>query len=501
MSESERYDVCVIGGGPGGSAAASFVAMRGHRVLLVEKEPFPVYKIGESLLPSTVHGICGMLGLSEELKSQNFMRKLGGTFRWGKNKEPWTFAFAESSRFPGPTSYAYQVERIKFDMLLLNNAKRKGVEVRERHAVQDLLFDDGRVSGVRLLDNNGKERLIRTKYVIDASGHASRIAHYAGERIYSKFFRNLSVFTYFDNGIRMPAPNTGNILCAAFDKGWFWYIPLTQTLTSVGAVVGEEHASIFHQGHEAALVQLIKECPPVQNLLRNATRSTHAPYDEIRIRKDYSYCHASFWRPGLAVIGDAACFVDPVFSSGVHLATYAGLLAARSINSRLANQLTDEIVFKEFEARYRREYKLFYDFLSAFYDLDQDLESYFWTARIMTRSQEQGSFAFVNLVGGDASGELMRRSVPETGTCPVNGNRLFPAAAGLASNMFVESGNQSTERKRFMTDLNSEGFQLQMRAMFKNSAPPEVPLFKNGLVSSADGLEWMQPAALAAARA
>jgi len=133
MTNDETYDVCVIGGGPAGSTAATFIAMCGHRVLLLEREALPVYKIGESLLPSTIHGICAMLGVTEELKAQNFIRKLGGTFRWGKSPEPWTFAFAESSRFPGPTSYAYQVERIKFDLVLLNNAKRKGVEVREEH--------------------------------------------------------------------------------------------------------------------------------------------------------------------------------------------------------------------------------------------------------------------------------------------------------------------------------------------------------------------------------
>src|ERR1700722_20744160 len=124
-ANAEEYDVVVVGGGPAGSTVATFIAMKGNSVLLLEKGILPQYKIGESLLPSTIHGICPMLGVSDEIQQANFIRKHGGTFRWGKNKEPWTFAFSQSSCFQGPTAYAYQVERMKFDSILLNNARRK----------------------------------------------------------------------------------------------------------------------------------------------------------------------------------------------------------------------------------------------------------------------------------------------------------------------------------------------------------------------------------------
>lgn len=491
--KNEQYDVCVVGSGPGGSTAATFIAMQGHRVLLVEKESLPVYKIGESLLPATIHGICGMLGVAEELKNHKFIRKLGGTFRWGKNKDPWTFAFAESSRFPGPTSYAYQVERIKFDAILLDNAKRKGVEVREQHRVQDVVLRDGRVAGVRLVDNAGIEKVIETKFVIDASGHASNIARHVGERVFSKFFRNIAVFGYFQNGGRLPSPNAGNIFCAAFDKGWFWYIPLSDTLTSVGAVIGEEYSSLLHVGHEAALRDLVASCSQIKHLLSTAKRCTDPPYDEIRVRKDYSYSHSAFWKPGLILVGDAACFIDPVFSSGVHLATYSALLAARSVNSCLANTLSEGLVFQEFEARYRREYRYFYEFLTSFYDLDQNLDSYYWNARVVLNSQESGNHAFLNLVGGDASGELMRISEAASGGRRVEGKQLFPAAAGSLEDMYYETNEPSTERGQFWTDLNAEGSQLQVRGALRKSLVFERPLFENGLISSRDGLHWIQP--------
>lgn len=488
----ERYDVCVIGGGPGGSTVASFVAMAGYRVLLLEKETVPIYKIGESLLPATIHGVCGMLGVSKQLESQNFVRKLGGTFRWGKNKAPWTFAFAESSRFQGPTSYAYQVERIKFDTILLDNAKRKGVEVRERHSVQDLVLEGGRVIGVKVKNQDGEARLMRSKYVVDASGHTSPVARYAGQRLFSRFFRNIAVFGYFNNGARLPPPNSGNIFCAAFDKGWCWYIPLSDDLTSVGAVIGQEYSDIFHKGNDHALNELIKGCEPISSLLCNAVRCKDGIYGEARVRKDYSYCHSKFWKPGLVLIGDAACFIDPIFSSGVHLATYSALLAARSINTCLSNGLSEKLAFEEFEARYRREYSCFYDFLTAFYDLEQDLQGYYWAARRLVNSEEAGNEAFLQLVGGDASDELLGGS-RSTSSCDggISGF-MFPAARGASRDMYVESGHQSAARKRFSSKLNSEGFKLQLRGTYK-SASREQPLFKNGLVPSLDGIHWIRP--------
>ena len=489
----EQYDVCVVGGGPAGSTAATFIAMRGHRVLLVEKETSPVYKIGESLLPATIHGICNMLGVGEELQKQNFVRKLGGTFRWGKNKDPWTFAFAGSSRFKGPTSYAYQVERIKFDAILLNNARRKGVEVLELHRVVDVMAENGRVLGLKLVDHGGRETSVKSKYVVDASGHTSTIARQCGQRIFSKFFRNIAIFGYFVNAGRLPAPNSGNILCAAFDKGWFWYIPLSETLTSVGAVIGQEYSSLLHQGHEQTLLELVGACGPIQKLLSGATRCTSAPYDEIRVRKDYSYCNTSFWKPGLVLVGDAACFVDPVFSSGVHLATYSALLAARSINTCLAHHLDENAAFAEFEARYRREYKYFYDFLTAFYELDQDLEGYYWNARRVMNTEEDGGLAFLNLVGGDASGELQHNIQRYPGKSAEIAKVLFPGATGESADMFAESGNHTGERAGFWGELIAEGAQLQVRGALKNSTPQEQPLFPNGLVPSQDGLHWMEP--------
>jgi halogenation protein CepH len=449
------YDVIVAGGGPGGSTAAAFTAMDGHRVLLLEKETFPRYQIGESLLPATIHGICAMLGLRQEIQRAGFVVKRGGTFRWGADPEPWTFAFAASPRMAGPTSFAYQVERSRFDTLLLDNARRLGVDVRHRHRATGAIRDGGRVVGVRYVDHAGREQVSTARFVVDASGHGSRL-HEAvgGRREYSPYFRNLALFGYFLDGGRMPDPNAGNILCAAFSDGWFWYIPLSAALTSVGAVVRQEAAAAVQGDPDTAYAALIDRCPLIKDLLRDARRAEEPPYDRLRVRKDYSYDRTVLWCPGMALVGDAACFIDPVFSSGVHLATYSGLLAARSINSALAGLVPEDRCFAEFEARYRREFGLFRDFLLAFYRLDTDELSYYGQAPQVSGHPGAGREAFLDLVGGVTATDFSRR---------------------------------------ILDDVLAEGAELQLRGVLGDAAGDEPPLFPGGLIPSPDGRRWVEP--------
>jgi halogenation protein CepH len=449
------YDVIVAGGGPGGSTAAALTAMDGHRVLLLEKETFPRYQIGESLLPATVHGICAMLGLREQIERAGFVRKRGGTFRWGANPDPWTFAFAASPRMAGPTSFAYQVERARFDALLLDNARRIGVDVRQRHRAVGTVRDGGRVAGVRYVDDAGHERVATARFVVDASGHGSRLHHdVGGRREYSPFFRNLALFGYFLDGRRMAAPDAGNILCAAFDDGWFWYIPLSPALTSVGAVVRREASAKVQGDPAAAYAALVDQCPLIKDLLRDARRADFPPYDRLRVRKDYSYDRTALRCPGMALVGDAACFIDPVFSSGVHLATYSALLAARSINSTLAELLPEDRCFAEFEARYRREFGLFHDFLVAFYELQVDEQSYFGQAHRLSGHRGSNHEAFLDLVGGVSANDFSRR---------------------------------------MLGDVLAEGAQLQLRGMLGEAAGEEPPMFPGGLIPSPDGRRWLAP--------
>ncbi len=491
----EPFDVVVVGGGPGGSTVAALVAKRGHRVLILESERFPRYQIGESLLPSTIHGICRLIGAADEVARAGFTRKRGGTFKWGTNPDPWTFSFSVSPKMAGPTSFAYQVERMKFDKILLDNARRAGAEVREQCTATSVLDEDGRAQGVWYSDAQGAEHLVRARYVVDASGHRSRIyKSVGGSREYSDFFRNLALFGYFENGKRLPEPNSGNILSVAFESGWFWYIPLSPTMTSVGAVVNRELASKVQGDPEKMLHGLIAECPLITEYLAGAKRITEGEYGKIRVRKDYSYRHTTFWRPGLVLIGDAACFVDPVFSSGVHLATYSALLAGRSINSVIAGIVDEESAFQEFEARYRREFGVFYEFLASFYEMHVNEDSYFWEARKVTNSSYSELQAFVNLVGGLSSDEFDL----EDGAAIAQRFSSESKEFGKAINQQLANGEASRVVPMFKSSIvrqaMQESAQVQARAQLGAKFENEVPLFANGLISSADGLLWVPSA-------
>ncbi|GAA1925497.1 tryptophan 7-halogenase [Streptantibioticus ferralitis] len=487
--DAEDFDVIVVGGGPAGATVAAAVALRGHRVLLLERQTFPRYQIGESLLPSTVHGVCRILGVADEVAAAGFQRKRGGTFRWGRSRDAWHFDFALSPRLADPTSFAFQVERSKFDAILLRNARRVGVDVREGCRVGGVVADDERVHGVRWTDPGGDSREARARYVVDASGNGSRIhTHVGGGRTYSDFFRNIAVFGYFAGGKRLPSPDDGNIFCAAFEEGWLWYIPLRDDLTSVGAVVSRSNATAIQRDPAATWRRLIDACPEVKGLLSGVPQATETPYDQVRVRRDWSYWKSTLWRPGMVLIGDAACFVDPVLSSGVHLATYGALLAARSINSSIAG-LDETRCFDEFEARYRHEYGLFYSFVISFYDTQQDERSYFWKARKVTDVGSTDLEAFVELVGGLASGDT---SITGPGWASEQ-LEAFSADIDAAVGRLADSDGlrnplfeSPTVRRVFQ-----EGTVLQERGIFGCPLEDEEPVRPGGLVASEDGLEWI----------
>lgn len=502
MSEvtTESVDVVVVGGGPGGSTTATLLAKSGRRVIQIEKETFPRYQIGESLLPSTIHGVCKLLGCYEKVRDAGFMHKRGGSFRWGTNPVPWNFLFAISPEFAGEGSYAYQVERMKFDHILLENSAENGVDVRQNCRVNGVDTDEtGRVTGVRYLDADRVEHHVRARFVVDASGNTTRLSSRAGgERVYSEFFQNVAVFGYFEGGKRFSAPDAGNILCAAFDEGWIWYIPLSDTLTSVGVVVAKDKAQHVLNAQEQTLQHYIDRCEIVRDMLADATRVTEGTYGEIRIRKDYSYANTRFWGNGMVLVGDAACFIDPVFSTGVHLATYSGVLAARSINSVFDGTMSEERAFGEFEGRYRREYAVFYEFLSAFYDMEQSEDSYFWKARKVTNFDRNDMTAFVSLVAGGYSGENALTDPSSIVSRFRRSSDALTEAARATGGMDTDSGQRMGHMfgapvvREVMEEMNA----LQARGAVGDRAT-EPPLLEGGLVPSADGLAWAEPVQIA----
>jgi halogenation protein CepH len=467
----EQFDLIVVGGGPGGSTIATLVAKRGHRVLLLEREELPRYQIGESTLPYTL-GICKILGVGDDLAQAGFTQKLGGVWRWGSRGNLVHVDFREV--VPEPLiagAYAYQVERMKFDKLLLDNARRMGVDVRERHSVLELIVEDGRVMGAKYADCEGREGAARARYVADAGGNTSTFHRMCGQRIWSDKFRNFALFGYYEGGKRLPPPMSGSILNVTFEFGWFWYIPLAPALTSVGAVVPVGFHHMLDDGRENAMERFIEACPKIKQFLEGTQRIKEGTYGQLRVRKDWSYCNTGFCRPGLVLIGDAACFVDPLFSSGIHLSTYSALLAARSINSILQNASGEGEYLNEFETRYRNEYAKFYEFLATFYkDLEQ--EEYFRRASEILQTEEPGSNALVRLVSGwSADGEELDK------TCDGRAEETQPPRT-LAEKSF---GNAFAKSEADIFDWAIKGVPSMTRA--------------KGLVPTDDGLAWTQATA------
>jgi halogenation protein CepH len=268
----------------------------------------------------------------------------------------------------------------------------------------------------------------------------------------------------------------------------------------VGAVLLPEAFERAQGDREQALAGLIAECPLIAEYLAGAQRVTTGPYGQIRVRKDYSYIQERFWRPGLVLAGDAACFIDPVFSSGVHLATYGGLLAARSVNTVLRNTVLrpaagapgETACLEEFEARYRQEFARFHDFLVAFYDMHTDEQSYFWSAKKVTGGAGGALESFAELVGGGSSDE--RALVGGSYAAQRAGAfRELSDAAGQASGVAGEDADLL--RTSLARSVTRAGTQILAQAAVGENADERTPVRPGGLVPSRDGMHWSWPPA------
>ena len=237
--------------------------------------------------------------------------------------------------------------------------------------------------------------------MIDASGQQALLGRRDRLREFNPFFKNLAVFGYFEGAERLNGAVDGNILSAAFADGWFWFIPLHDGTTSVGAVVDAKRFAGEAAGAPgASTARLIAGCAPVAERLRQAELVS-----PVRVIRDYSYCSERFYGPGYLLAGDAACFIDPVFSTGVHLACLSGYLAARTVE-RFSRRRRGRVQ-ERYDPRYRAAFERYLHFLYFFYDHHSDPDSYFWTARKILNpgTPLDARTAFVRLMSG--GGDLL----------------------------------------------------------------------------------------------
>jgi len=387
-------DVVVIGGGPGGSTTATMLARKGWHVLLLERERFPRHHVGESLLPVSMP-VLEELGVLPAVQAAGFLPKWGATMIWGTEKTPWSWYFRETNhKYP----HTYQVWRPHFDQLLLDNSRAHGVDVREGYQVVDVLFEEGRAVGVRYTAN-GAHGIARARFVVDASGQGALLGRKLQLRRWDAFFQNLAVYAYFTGAQRLPEPDATNLFIESYPRGWFWHIPLHTGWTSVGAVVdsrtGQE--GIRQSGPLRFLLDQGAQAPHTTQMLREATLA-YGPC----VLRDWSYISDEVVGEGYILVGDAACFIDPLFSSGVHLALMAGVLAAAYVTTVLKDPGMQEAAGRVYKELYYKEYEHFHAMAQLFYSSNRTVESYFWEARRLLGAEEYLSprHAFIRAVAG-----------------------------------------------------------------------------------------------------
>ncbi|MED3994630.1 NAD(P)/FAD-dependent oxidoreductase [Peribacillus frigoritolerans] len=398
---SEIYDVIVIGGGPAGSSISTLLSNWGRKVLLLEKEKFPREHIGESLLPANWK-VFDKLGVSERIRSTSFVPKPGGTFIWGKDRNPWTVYFGEVNGLPA----ARQVKRDIFDKILLDNAKEKGVKVKEQSIVKEVIFEDNRATGV--VYENGKQTCeAKAKYVVDASGQDKLLGKKLKSVEYNPDFKNIAVWSYWENGKQLEGHDKGNVIYITFEHGWFWYIPLDfdNNLISVGAIVRPEgRKELKEKGFEKFYLDAIKSSDQLPQLLKDAKQVA-----DVKVIKDYSYRNKQLFGEGWLMVGDAACFVDPILSSGVMLATSNGMMGAYALNMILDDPNIEKDILKRYEDMYIRNYNTFTELCNNMYDTQKkSKEDYFSGARNLVQPKlahekvdETGDRqAFISLISG-----------------------------------------------------------------------------------------------------
>ncbi len=356
------HDVIIIGGGPAGSTAASLLATGGARVLVLEKEQFPRFHIGESMLPQS-HKIWERLGVLETMY-ERYMVKYGARFVCSRTERETTYYFEDA--FDASVKSAFQVQRADFDDMLLRRSEALGAEVRHRWAVKDVILERDFVVGVRAEDPTGALHELRAKVVVDATGRDALLASRKATKQRLPGLDKTALFTHYEGVPRQTGRDEGNIDIVTAPQGWWWNIPFKGELSSVGVVVSSAWMKSRRPGEslDALYDRALLDSPWMQRLLAKAERQ--AP---VRALADYSYRVDRYGGDGWVMIGDGTGFVDPLFSTGAHMAFSSAALAADLILEILRSDGDFSAArWAEYERKVRRGGELFAGAVQAFYD-------------------------------------------------------------------------------------------------------------------------------------
>lgn len=382
-------DVLVIGGGPAGSTAAALLAQRGHRVTLVEKDRHPRFHIGESLLPANLP-LFERLGVAEQVRSIG-MEKWGAEFVSPWHDHTQTFAFGEARDRSMP--FAYQVRRSQLDAILIRNAAVQGAEVIEGCRAQEVTFHP-QGALVRARYEDGRETVRQTRFLIDASGRDTFLGNRLRLKQRNPRHNSSAMYAHFAGARRHAGQAEGNISIFWFEHGWFWFIPLADGATSVGAVTWPYYMKARKRPMEAYFLETIALCPPLAERLRDARLIT-----QVEATGNYSYVSDRTHGPGYLLLGDAFAFIDPVFSSGVMLAMTSAFAGAEAVDISLRYPERSARAMRRFDRLVRRGPRIFSWFIYRI--TNPTMRDLFMAPRNLLRMKE----SLLSVLAGDLYGK------------------------------------------------------------------------------------------------
>jgi flavin-dependent dehydrogenase len=355
----EEVDVGIIGGGPGGSTSAIYLRRRGYRVVLLDKERFPRFHIGESLLPFNLE-IFDEIGIHDDLRRAGFVEKHAAEFATSDGRLDEKFYFRNGLVSGHPM--AYQVLRSEFDHIVLKRAAAEGADVREENAVTDCSLRPDRVE-LRVEPREGSPYTLRCKMLIDASGQHTFLASRLNlKRLYRDHLK-LALFSHFENCDRAAGEEGGNIIIFSLqDGGWIWFIPLARGVTSVGLVMGHQKVKAHEGELESLFSERIQATPALASRMTRAKRV--AP---VRTISNFSYSAAKFAGDRFILVGDAAAFLDPIFSSGVYMAMSSAKVAAEAVDQAFRKNDFTARRFRGYERIQRRQLSVYFRLIRAYY--------------------------------------------------------------------------------------------------------------------------------------
>lgn len=421
--------VVVVGGGPGGSTTAALLARAGIQVTLLERDQFPRYHIGESLLASCLSTL-RLSGVFDEVAAHGFQVKRGAYFQW--QNDHWLLDW---SQLVDQEAWSYQVDRAEFDNILLRNAAKQGATVIERATVRNIVFDGERPAAVEwTAAGDDHTRTIECDFLVDASGREGLLAkRHFGMRRQNPAFRNIAIWSYWEGAHLHPdSPEGGINVVSTAEGGWFWHIPLSDGRFSVGYVISARKASekLRAQGRAAYYRESIRDSQKMSEMLTGATQIA-----DVRAEQDYSYVSDRFCGPGYAIVGDSAAFLDPLLSTGVHMATYGGLVASASIATALRGEMSEADALAFYEHSARRAYSRFLVLVSRMYEQYIGSDEYFAHATRLTAGHEGDTpeVSFTRIMAGltdvvESSGEQQRA---RTDTIVAEAEHLHADSANL----------------------------------------------------------------------